>query len=119
MAFIISSATEPTSCFLIWGNDGDYMKQRIKNFILDAVAKGGIDQVISYVKNSFFGNKNNDGFQLVAWNMVVETGLKATFLQYVFIEMMNKVDDTLYSGLKVYQETASQAFGNYELILSL
>ena len=95
------------------------MKQRIKNFILDAVAKGGIDQVISYVENSFFGNKNNDGFQLVAWNMVVETGLKATFLQYVFIEMMNKVDDTLYSGLKVYQETVSQAFGNYELILSL
>ncbi|MCA6482009.1 MAG: hypothetical protein IM572_00445 [Chitinophagaceae bacterium] len=89
-----------------------------KNFILDSVAKGGIGPVIPHVGNSIFVIKN-DGFQLGAWNMGVETGLKATFLQYVFIEMTNKVDDALYSGLKVCQETVSQAFGNYELILSL
>jgi len=90
-----------------------------KNFILDAVAKGGIGPVIPHVENSFFGNKNDDGFQLGGWNMGVETGLKATFLQHVFIEMTNKVDYARYSGLKVYQGTASQAFGTYELILSL
>lgn len=51
--------------------------------------------------------------------MGVETGLKATFLQHVLIEMTSKVDYARYSGLKVYQGTASQAFGTYELILSL
>jgi hypothetical protein len=33
--------------------------------------------------------------------------------------MTNKVDYARYSGLKVYQGTASQAFSTYELILSL
>jgi hypothetical protein len=92
---------------------------RNKNFFLDAVAKGGIGPVIPHVENSLFGNKNDDGFQLGGWNMGIETGLKATFLQHVFIEMTNKVDYARYSGLKVYQGTASQAFGTYELILSL
>ncbi len=92
---------------------------RNKNFILDAVGKGGIGPVIPHVENSFFGNKNNDGFQLGGWNIGVETGLKATFFRHVFIEMTNKVDYARYSGLKVFQGTASQAFGTYELILSL
>jgi hypothetical protein len=45
--------------------------------------------------------------------------LKATFYRHVFLEFTNKVDYARYSGLKVYQGTASQAFGTYELILSL
>lgn len=90
-----------------------------KNFMLDVLAKGGIGPVIPHVENSLFGNKNEDGFQLGGWNMGVETGLKATFFRSVFLEMTNKVDYARYSGLKVYKGTASQAFGTYELILSL
>jgi len=90
-----------------------------KNFTLDALGKGGIGPVIPHVENSLFGNKNNDGFQLGGWNVGLEGGLKATFFQHVFLEFTNKVDYARYSGLKVYQGTASQAFGTYEMILSL
>ena len=90
-----------------------------KNFTLDALGKGGFGPVIPHVENSLFGNKNTDGFQFGGWNVGAEAGLKATFYRHVFLEFTNKVDYARYSGLKVYQGTASQAFGTYELILSL
>ena len=94
-------------------------ESRNQHFIFDAVAKGGVGPVIPHVENSLFGNKNNDGFQLGGWNMGIETGVKATFYRHVFLEFTNKVDYARYAGLNVYQGTAAQAFGTYELILSL
>jgi len=37
----------------------------------------------------------------------------------VYLEFTNKIDYARYSNLKVYKGTAKQAFGTYELILSL
>jgi hypothetical protein len=86
---------------------------------LDALAKAGIGPVIPHVQNSFFGNANDPGFQFGGWNIGVEAGARATFYRHVYLEFTNKIDYARYSGLKIYKGTASQAFGTYELILSL
>jgi hypothetical protein len=71
------------------------------------------------VQNSFFGKANDPGFQIGGWNMGVEAGLRATFFKHIYLEYTHKLDYASYSGLKVYEGTASQSFGTYEMILSL
>lgn len=90
-----------------------------KNLRFDFLGKAGIGPVIPHVENSFFGNKNDDGFQLGGWNIGVEGTIKATFFKTVFLEYCNKLDYASYSGLKVYQGKASHNFGTYEMILNL
>jgi hypothetical protein len=53
------------------------------------------------------------------WNIGAEGDIRATFLHYVFLEYGNKLDYARYSGLKIYEGNAKQAFGTYEMILSL
>jgi hypothetical protein len=89
------------------------------NFKLDGRGKAGIGPVIPHVQNMLFGNKNDPHFQLGGWNLGAEAALRATFYKYVYLEFSNKVDYARYSGLKIYEGTARQAFGTYELILSL
>ncbi|HVW60469.1 MAG TPA: hypothetical protein VHC48_10550 [Puia sp.] len=86
---------------------------------LDLLAKGGIGPVIPHVDNSLFGQKNDAGFQFGGWNVGFEGCIRATFFQYVYLEYSNKLDYARYSGLEVYQGKARQAFGTYEMILSL
>lgn len=88
-------------------------------FVLDALGKAGVGPVIPHVQNSFFGKANDPGFQIGGWNMGVEAGLRATFFKHIYLEYTNKLDYASYSGLKVYEGTASQSFGTYEMILSL
>jgi hypothetical protein len=88
-------------------------------FAVDALGKAGIGPLIPHVENKLFGQQNEAGFQLGGWNMGLEAGIRTTFYKYVFLEFTNKVDYARYSNLKTYQGTAKQAFGTYELILSL
>ncbi|MBX9779697.1 MAG: hypothetical protein K2X26_05095 [Chitinophagaceae bacterium] len=97
----------------------NWAESKNKKVKLDVLAKAGIGPVIPHVENSFFGQANKDGFQFGGWNVGVEGAVKATFFQTVFLEFSNKVDYARYSGLKVYEGKARQAFGCYEMILSL
>lgn len=87
-------------------------------FRLDLLTKAGIGPVIPHVENTLFGQANKPGFQLGGWNTGIETALRCSFLKYGYLEFAQKVDYARYSGLKVYEGTAHQAFGTYELILS-
>lgn len=89
------------------------------NVKIDALGKAGIGPLIPHVQNSLFGKANEPGFQIGGWNMGVEAAIRATFYKYVYLEFSNKLDYARYSNLKVYQGTARQAFGTYELVLSL
>jgi hypothetical protein len=89
------------------------------NLKIDFAAKAGIGPVIPHVQNSFFGEANDPHFQLGGWNLGVEGALKVTFFKYVYLEYSNKLDYARYSGLQIYKGTARQAFGTYEMILSL
>jgi hypothetical protein len=89
------------------------------NLKLDFSGKVGLGPVIPHVQNQLFGQQNNPHFQLGGWNMGAEAALRSTFYKYVYLEFANKVDYARYSGLKVYEGTARQAFGTYEWILSL
>jgi len=89
------------------------------HFKLDGFGKAGIGPVIPHVQNSLFGKENSPGFQLGGWNVGAEGALRATFFKNVYLEFSNKLDYAVYSGLKIYEGKAGQAFGTYELILSL
>jgi hypothetical protein len=97
----------------------NWQQSKSGNFKLDALCKAGIGPLVPHVQNSLFGKANDPGFQIGGWNMGVEAALRATFHKHYFLEFSNKIDYARYSGLKVYQGTAKQAFGTYELILSL
>jgi hypothetical protein len=87
---------------------------------IDGLAKFGIGPVIPHVQDKFFNQPpNNPHFQLGGWNTGLEGALRATFFKYVYLEYTNKVDYARYSGLKIYEGTAKQAFGTYEMILNL
>jgi len=86
---------------------------------VDLFGKFGVGPVIPHVQNMFFGKANNPGFQIGGWNTGAEGALRATFFRYVYLEYANKFDYARYSNLKVYEGRARQAFGTYEMILSL
>ncbi len=90
-----------------------------KKFKIDLLAKAGVGPVIPHVENSFFGKDNEPGFQIGGWNTGIETAVRITGMKYAYLEFAQKVDYARYSGLKIYEGTARQAFGTYELILSL
>lgn len=97
----------------------NWQESKTGNFKLDLLAKAGVGPVIPHVENTLFGHSNDDGFQLGGWNMGVEAGVRSTFHKHIYLEFTNKIDYARYSNLKVYKGTAKQAFGTYELILSL
>lgn len=86
---------------------------------VDLTGKAGIGPVIPHVQNSFFGEPNQQHFQVGGWNTGLETALRVTVMRYAYIEFSQKVDYARYSGLKIYDGIAKQNFGCYELILSL
>jgi hypothetical protein len=95
----------------------DYLaKGKIK---IDALGKAGIGPVIPHVDNSLFGQKNNPNFQFGGWNTGIEGCIRATFYNCVYLEYSNKIDYARYNRLHVYEGWARQAFGTYEMILSL
>jgi hypothetical protein len=89
------------------------------NLKVDFLGKAGIGPVIPHVENTLFGKANKDGFQLGGWNVGAEGAIRATFYKHVFLEYASKVDYARYSGLKVYEGKAKEAFGSYIMILSL
>jgi hypothetical protein len=87
---------------------------------IDGLVKVGVGPVIPHVDNKFFNQPPNaEHFQLGGWNVGLEGALRATFFKYVFLEYTNKFDYARYSGLRIYEGTAKQAFGTYEMILNL
>lgn len=97
----------------------NWYNNKNQNLKIDFLGKAGIGPVIPHVENTFFGKANDDGFQLGGWNIGTEACIKATFYKKIFLEFSNKVDYARYSGLKVYQGKAKEAFGTYEMVLSL
>jgi hypothetical protein len=90
--------------------------QKVK---VDFLGKFGIGPVIPHTQNSLFGLANHQGFQFGGWNTGIEGSLRATFFRNFYLEYSNKIDYARYSGLNVYEGKAHQAFGTYEMILSL
>jgi hypothetical protein len=95
------------------------LKTHDEKIKLDFLGKFGVGPVIPHTQNSLFGEANHQGFQFGGWNTGAEGALRATFFRYAYLEFSNKLDYARYSGLNVYQGKAHQAFGTYEMILSI
>lgn len=105
-------------CFNLVKRLGIY-STKDRNFYVDFTGKAGAGPVIPHVENSLFGQKNNKGFQIGGWNAGLETAVRTTFFKYAYLEFAQKVDYARYSHLRVYEGRARQAFGTYELVLSI
>jgi hypothetical protein len=91
-----------------------------ENVKIDAITKFGIGPLIPHVQNKFFDQpENKPHFQVGGWNTGVEGAIRSTFYKHVYLEFAGKLDYARYSGLKIYQGKAKQAFGCAEIILSL
>jgi hypothetical protein len=88
------------------------IKPKSNNFKLDLLTKAGIGPVIPHVENSFWGLANKPHFQIGGWNTGIETAIKLTAFKYAYLEFAQKFDYARYSGLKIYEGTARQAFGS-------
>ncbi|HEY4110563.1 hypothetical protein [Puia sp.] len=95
------------------------LKTANENVKVDFLAKFGVGPVIPHTQNSLFGQTNHQGFQFGGWNTGFESSLRATFFRYAYLEYSNKIDYARYSGLNLYEGKAHQAFGTYEMILSI
>ena len=96
-----------------------YMNRK-ETIRIDGLGKFGVGPVIPHVQNKFFNQPPNDPhFQFGGWNVGAEGAIRATFFKYVYLEYTNKIDYARYSGLKIYEGTARQAFATYEMILNL
>jgi hypothetical protein len=90
------------------------------SFQLDGMAKLGAGPVIPHVQDKFFTQPANDQhFQVGGWNVGTEGAIRATFFKFVYLEYTNKFDFASYSGLRIYDGSAHQSFGTYEMILNL
>jgi hypothetical protein len=96
-----------------------WVSSKSEKIKIDLLGKAGLGPVIPHVENSIFGQKNDPDFQFGGWNVGVETALRATFFNYVYIEYANKIDYARYANLDIYKGTAKHAFGTYEMILNL
>jgi hypothetical protein len=94
----------------------EHPSEKIK---IDVMGKAGIGPVVPHVENRLFGQKNNPDFQIGGWNVGIENAFRATFYKYAYLEFAQKIDYARYAHLHVYKGKARQAFGTYELILSL
>lgn len=95
------------------------LKTRDEKVKVDFLGKFGVGPVIPHTDNELFGEKNHEGFQMGGWNTGAEGSLRATFFRWIYLEYSNKLDYARYSGLNIYEGKAHQAFGTYEMILSL
>lgn len=86
---------------------------------IDVFAKLGTGFMVPHVENSLFGQKNNPHFEINGWNTGMEAAVRLTLMHYVYVEYANKLDYARYRGLKIYEGTARQNMGTYEMILNL
>ena len=95
------------------------VKTKNENFVMFALFKGGVGPNVPHVDDDIFGGQNKPHFQVGGMNTGFEALVRFTFFKHVFLEYSNKLDYAYYWGLKIYNGTASQGFGSYEMIANI
>lgn len=85
----------------------------------DLLGKAGIGPVVPHVENTLFGKANTPHFQIGGWNMGAEVDAQVTAYKRVFLEAGIKGDYARYSGLRIHEGTARQAFGSFIMYMGL
>jgi hypothetical protein len=89
------------------------------NLRFDCLLKAGAGPVTPHVQNTILGHDNVPHFQFGGFDASADISLRATIFKHVFLEYTNKAVYANYWGLRVYDGTASQHFGSYEMVLVL
>lgn len=88
-------------------------------FDASLLLKGGLGVMVPHVDAKIDGNQNNADFQFGGFGADLEAAVRATFWRHVYLEFANKVDGLAYSHLHIYNGSAKQTFGAYQMVLSL
>jgi hypothetical protein len=83
----------------------------------DCLLKAGAGPVTPHVQNTILGHDNTPHFQFGGYNADADISLRMTICKHFFVEYFNKGVYAHYLGLRVYDGTASQQFGSYEMAL--
>ena len=89
------------------------------HFKLFNIYKLGAGPVIPHVENTLFGIQNNPHFQLGGFNVGFEANYRLEIYDYLYLDIAQKIDYANYFGLIVYNGTAKQAFGCYEVMATV
>jgi hypothetical protein len=90
-----------------------------KFFNASLLLKAGVGFMYPHTQNTIFGESNKQGFQFGGLDCGGESALRLTFFKYIYLEYCDKLVFTDYWGLHVYEGTASQHFGTFEMIANL
>ncbi len=91
-----------------------------KSFGVDAIGRIGGGPLMPSLETSLNGKTFKDPqFQMRGWNVGIETALRLTIKHHLYLELSQKYNYAMYSGMKTYQGTASQNIGAYQIIGSL
>ena len=83
------------------------------------LAKAGGGIMTPHTQNTLFSHDNNPGFQFGGWLGGLEAGFRFTLFKPFYLELTDKIVRANYSGVHIYQGTASHSFWANEVILSL
>jgi hypothetical protein len=87
---------------------------------IDAVGKIGGGPLMPALESSLNGKTFKDPqFQMRGWNAGIETAVRLTFARHIYIELAQKYNYAMYSGMKTNAGTAKQNLGAYQFIASL
>jgi hypothetical protein len=89
------------------------------NFIVCGLVKFGVGPNVPHVDDIVFGHQNPPHFQVGGVNAGLEGDIRFIFFKYAYIEYCNTLDYADYWGLRIYQGTAKQNFGAYEMIANI
>jgi|GEM_PF-4680252 len=87
---------------------------------VDVLGKAGVGPVLPHFHSQLPVNPT-DNAQLTwgGWNYGLEAAVRVTLYRYTYLEFAGKYDYATMDGMQVFEGTASQKLGTYEVIASL
>lgn len=95
------------------------MHPRLNRVCFDVVLKAGGGPALSHTYTSLDGNVFEDKLKVSGWNAEAEAAFRTTHWKYVFFELAVKYDYASFSGISIYNGTATQTLSTVMLLGSV
>lgn len=87
---------------------------------VDFLGRMGLGPVLPHFESKLAANPViNPNFDWGGWNYGLEAGFRFTLYRYGYVEFTGKYDYAVLQGMQVYDGTATQNIGTYEIIGSI
>ena len=87
---------------------------------VDVLGRIGLGPVLPKFESKLAANPvSNPAFTWAGWNYGAEAGVRFTLYRYAYLEISGKYDYAMLQGMQIYEGTATQNIGIYEVIGSI